>query len=194
MKTRSLFGLIVSLGILGVGVLAKPQSTIAEPASIFKPIIRNMENQLPRGMVMRLPASLELINFQGKKITIYPILEPYRRGEIRISMNTTPNCQAHFCQFGYIAAFQQNSNNYHLGLRSRGVPITLGKKVSGVYVYVDIRGASTTPYGLVAWEQNNLSYLVSLPFSPGLSLAQNKQLIINIATSMANESPIKSTR
>lgn len=194
MKRRSLFGLMVSLGILGAGVLAKPQSTFAEPAPIFKPILKDIQNQLPRGMVMRLPASLELINFQGKKITIYPILEPYRRGEFRISLNTTPNCQAHFCQFGSIAAFQQNSNNYHLGLRSRGVPITLGKKVSGVYVYVDIRGASTTPYGLVAWEQNNLSYLVSLPFSPGLSLAQNKQLIINIATSMANENPIKSTR
>ncbi|MGB5962594.1 MAG: hypothetical protein WBG73_18150 [Coleofasciculaceae cyanobacterium] len=194
MKGRSLFGLMMSLGIFGAGVLAKPQSTIAEPAPIFKPILRDIQNQLPRGMAMRLPASLELINFQGKRITIYPTLEPSRRGELRISLNTTPNCQAHSCQFGYIAAFQQNSNNYHLGLRSRGVPITLRKNVSGVYVYVDIRGASTTPYALVIWNQNNLSYLVSLPFSPGLSVAQNKQLIINIATSMANEPLIKSTR
>jgi hypothetical protein len=190
MKKRSLFGLMVSLAVLGVGSLTRLQPATSAPAPSFRPILRDIQNQLPRGMVMRLPASLELIDFQGKKITIYPILEPYRRGEFRISLNTTPNCQAHFCQFGYIAAFQQNSKNYHLGLRSRGVPITLGEKVSGVYVYVDIRGASTTPYGLVTWEQNNLSYLVSLPFSPGLTLAQNKQLIINIATSMANEPPI----
>lgn len=47
MKGRSLFGLMVSLGILGAGVLAKPQSTIAEPAAIFKPILRDIPNQLP---------------------------------------------------------------------------------------------------------------------------------------------------
>ncbi|MFB8788084.1 MAG: hypothetical protein U7123_04385 [Potamolinea sp.] len=194
MKGRSLFGLMVSLGILGTGVLAKPQATIAEPAPIFKPILRDIQNQLPRGMVMRLPASLELINFQGKKITIYPILEPYKSGEFRISLVTQPDCQARACQFGYIAAFQKNVDNYHLGLRSRGVPITLGEKVSGVYVYVDIRGASSTTYGLAIWEQNNLTFLVSLPFNSNLNLAQNKQLIINIATSMANEPPIKSAR
>jgi hypothetical protein len=143
-------------------------------------------------MVMRLPASLELTDLQGKKITMYLILEPYRRGELRISLVTEPSCRARYCQFGYIAAFQnnQNSDNFHLAQRSSGVPVNLGEKVRGVYVAVDPKGASSGPYGLVIWEQNNLSFLVSLPFNPNLTLAQNKQKIISIATSMVNEPPI----
>jgi hypothetical protein len=192
MKGRSLFGFTVSLAIAGVSLLSRLQPATSAPAPTFRPILRDIQNQLPRGMVMRLPASLELTDFQGKKITMYPILEPYRRGEFRLSLVTEPSCQARYCQIGYIAAFQknQNSDNPHLAQRSSGVPVNLGEKVRGVYVAVDSRGASSGPYGLVIWEQNNLTFLVSLPFNPNLTLAQNKQKIIDIATSMANEPPI----
>lgn len=87
MKGRSLFGLMVSLAVLGVGTRLQPVT--AAPAPTFRPILRDIQNQLPRGMVMRLPASLELINFQGKKITIYPVLEPYRRADLEFLC--TPN-------------------------------------------------------------------------------------------------------
>ncbi len=187
MKRHLLLLIIVSLTVLGRSSL-----TAAEPAPIFRPVVRDIQNQLEPGMVMRLPASLEILGVNGN-ITLYPILEP-RAGEFRISLVSQPNCQGRFCQVGYIAALLQGNENPHLNLRSQGIPITLKPEVRGVYVYVDIRGASSVPYGLVIWEQDSFNFIVSLSYSPRLTLEQNKNKIIDVAASMANEPPIESAK
>ncbi|WP_155967626.1 hypothetical protein [Kamptonema formosum] len=190
MKGHFLLSFMVSLAVLGVGTLTKQTPAQAEPASIFRPIIRDIQNRLTQGMVMRLPAYLEVINEREKPITLYAILEPYKDRELRISLVSTPDCRARFCQLGYIAAVREGSDNRHLDQKSSGVPINLGQGVSGVYVAVNPRGASSGPYGLAIWEQNGLTFVVSQPYFPGLTSEQNKQRIIDIASSMANEPPI----
>ena len=103
MKGRSLFGLMVSLGILGAGVLAKPQSTIAEPALMFKPILKDIQNQLPRGMVMRLPLMVNISDNQ-----LYPQVLTTIPGEFAVFLNSQPDCKARACQFGIIAVAKES--------------------------------------------------------------------------------------
>lgn len=57
MKERSLFPLMLSLTILATGLLGKLPSTTAAPAPIFRPILRDIQNQLPRNLVFRLPGN-----------------------------------------------------------------------------------------------------------------------------------------
>ena len=55
---KSLFKTILSLAVLGIYSLGKPQTTIAEPAPIFQPIIEEIRNKLPSNLVFRLPSRL----------------------------------------------------------------------------------------------------------------------------------------
>ncbi len=199
MKGRSLFGFIVSVSLLGIGLFTRPQFTIATPAPIFRPIIRNVQNQLPRRMIMRLPASLDITGVNGR-IRIYPILEPnsrscFGRNCFRISLASEPDCQARACGLGYIATFRPSSDYADI-VQSLGderyrvtSSISLREGIRGTYVYADPRGVSSGPFSAVIWNQNGQTFIVSLPFSQ-----QEKQKIINIAISMANEPPIRSIR
>ncbi|HAT14490.1 MAG TPA: hypothetical protein DCS91_13805 [Microcoleaceae bacterium UBA11344] len=59
MKARSPITITISLGIctvFGAYCLTKPQTANAEPAPMFKPILRDIQNklQLPKGWVIRL--------------------------------------------------------------------------------------------------------------------------------------------
>jgi hypothetical protein len=193
MKEQSILRTVVILAVLATSSLTLLQSAAAAPAPIFRPIIREIQNQLTRGMVMRLPASLELTNIDGERVTIYPILEPDSREELRISLVTEPNCQARYCQWGYIATFQPSLNHSNF-LESVGTDqyrhtarITLKKGIIGTYVNADTGGVSSIPFGVVIWEQDGQTFVVSLPLV-------NKQKILDIAISIANELPITSAR
>jgi hypothetical protein len=199
MKERSLFGFMVSVSLLGICLLTIPQFTIAVPAPIFRPIIRDIQNQLPRRMIMRMPASLDITGVNGR-LRIYPILEPnsrncFRSNCFRVSLTSEPDCQARACGLGYIATFRPSSD-YSDIVQSLGderyrrtSSITLREGIRGTYVYADPRGVSSGPFSVVIWNQNGQTFIVSLPLSQ-----QEKQKIINIAISMANDPPIRSIR
>ena len=96
---------------------------------------------------------------------------------------------------GYIATFRPSSD-YSDIVQSLGderyrrtSSITLREGIRGTYVYADPRGVSSGPFSVVIWNQNGQTFIVSLPFSQ-----QEKQKIINMAISMANEPPIRSIR
>jgi hypothetical protein len=57
MKNKSLFSLMVTLIIVGVGVFTSIPA-IAEPDPVFKPIIGEIRNKLPSNLVFRLPSRL----------------------------------------------------------------------------------------------------------------------------------------
>ena len=52
-------------------VSTQTQVAQAEPASVFKPILADIQSKLPQGWVMRLPSKLEMINSEGSQIQIY---------------------------------------------------------------------------------------------------------------------------
>ncbi len=85
MKRSSLFSLMTSLAILSVGTLTRNQSAMAEPASIFRPLLRDIQAQLPRDMVMRLPASIPYRSLPpaNSNNTLYPYLYS-KNGELDV--------------------------------------------------------------------------------------------------------------
>jgi hypothetical protein len=58
MKGQSIVSLLVSFAVLNTGLVTRQISATATPAPIFRPVIRNIQNQLPRNLVFRLPSSL----------------------------------------------------------------------------------------------------------------------------------------
>ncbi|MEK0195022.1 hypothetical protein, partial [Microcoleus anatoxicus] len=87
MKGRSLLGIMLSWTVLGVYCLTKPQTANAEPAPIFRPILRDIQNQLKTGWVMRLPSSVNISDTQ-----LYPQVITTIPGKFAVWLNSQPNC------------------------------------------------------------------------------------------------------
>ena len=227
MKVRSLCSLITSLAILGVGASTKPQSAIAEPAPIFRPILRDIQNQLPRGWVMRLPSSVNISD-----TPLYPQVITRISGEFAVWLNSQPNCGARACQFGIITVAQNSEYDNNLRskpiftlkelervneIRRRGyetwtesdkrelirsemavlerTPITLQPGIEGLFIVQNSGGASTPPSLSVIRKQDGLNYRVSIrggfDRQRNIVSQRDKSELINLAISMAKESPIK---
>lgn len=100
--------------MLGVCCLTKAQTANAEPASMFRPILREIQTQLLRGWVMRLPSSVNISDnpLYLQLVTTIP-------GALAVFLNSQPNCKARVCQFGIIAVAQNST--YDNNLRSRPI-------------------------------------------------------------------------
>lgn len=233
MKARSPITITISLGIctvFGVCCLTKPQTANAEPAPIFRPILRDIQNQLKTGWVMRLPSSVNI-----SEIQLYPQVITTIPGEFAVWLNSQPNCTSRSCQFGIITVAQNST--YDNNLRSKSIftlkelervneirrrgyenwteadkrdlirsemavlertPITLKQGIEGLFVVQNSGGASTPPSLSVIWKQDGLNYRVSLrggfDRDRNIVIQRDKSELINLAISMANESPIQSVR
>jgi hypothetical protein len=179
---------MVSLAILSVGSLTRMQSAEAEPAPMFRPILRDIQNQIPKGMVMRLPASIP-----NNGMKLYPIV-PREKSDFLgddafvIGLASTPNCDATACNIGNLAVSRRN-HSYSSELlqesRQNGEPITLKKGIRGFYFYK--RAGSAGYRWEVVWEQNGMVFEVDFR-------RMSRKQVIDVAISMANESPIRSAR
>lgn len=193
-QSRSVWQFIASLAIFGGAYLLTPNRAIAEPDAIFQPILGEIEERLPEGMVMRLPSEIEIIGANGA-IPLYGEIISNNSSKFSIGLISQPNCPAHFCQIGSLSVFNPDATNRALEfIQSRissGAPITLREGVRGTYMYIDLHAVSSPPYNTIIWEQDGLMYLVSLP---SLERERDKENIIEIAKSMANEPPIVAQR
>ncbi|NES64246.1 MAG: hypothetical protein F6K24_02730 [Okeania sp. SIO2D1] len=198
MKERKLlFTIIISFTVFGVNFITKPKISIAEPASTFKPVIQDIKNQLPPGMVMRLPAFFEFVGTNGR-IPIYPSVKLHEQDSLMITLDTKSNCQSRYCSLGIISTFGDYSTRSQDIINKAGdpkyrriIPISLSKGVEGIYLFSWTGGASSVFGAAVLWEQNGQGFMISLPFSPSLTEEENQQRIIDLAISMAKESPIQ---
>jgi hypothetical protein len=233
MKARSPITITISLGIctvFGVCCLTKPQTANAEPAPMFRPILGEIQTQLPRGWVMRLPSR---VNISDNRL--YPHIVTTISESFALFLNSQPNCMARGCQFGIITVAENSPYDNNLryqpiftlkelervnAIRRRSyetwtqaerielirsdtavlerTPITLKQGIEGLFVVQNSGGASTPPSLSVIWKQDGLNYRVSLrggfDRQRNIVIQRDKSALINLATSMANESPIKSVR
>lgn len=229
MKYRSLLGITLVCTVLGVCSLTKPQIANAEPAPMFRPIIRDIQTQLPRGWVMRLPSRVNISDNQ-----LYPQVVTTLPGALAVFLNSQPNCKAKVCKFGILAVAENNTYDNYVrsqpiftqkelervrAIRRRGsetwtesdkrelrrsdgavlerTPITLKPGIEGLFVVENGAGVSTPPGASVLWKQDGLDFRASM----GVRLDRNGQVtqrarsnLINLASSMADEPPIKSVR
>jgi hypothetical protein len=194
MKRSSLFSLMTSFAILSVGTLTRNQSAMAEPASIFRPLLRDIQAQLPRDMVMRLPASIPYRSLPpaNSNNTLYPYLYS-KNGELGITLYYFPGCRANSCFAGEFSASNSDTRMAELEKQAKwpcanAVSVNIKPGIKGVYTNIRC-GGSGDGSQTIFWKQNGLT------FSAQLRAADNiKQEMLEIATSMANEPPIKSVR
>lgn len=233
MKGRSSLTITISLGICTVLVaycLTKPQTANAELAPMFRPILGEIQTQLKRGWVMRLPSSVNISDIQ-----LYPQVITTIPGEFAVWLNSQPNCTSRSCQFGIITVAQNSTYDNNLrsksiftlkelervnAIRRRGyetwtesdkrdlirsemavlerTPITLKPGIEGLFIVQNYGGASTPPSLSVIWKQDALNYRLSLrggfDRQRNIAIQRDKSALIDLATSMAYESPIKSVR
>ena len=188
MKRISILSLMANLAILGIGAFIKPQPANAEAAPIFRPLIRDIQAQLPRGMVMRLPAVIPNppSGIPGYRPAIISSNAP--EGGYFAIVLVTSNCPetrlVAVCDTGRIFVERRNSNtNQRLREnQQQGSSISLKTRVRGFYrSYIQpTRGKMHE----IIWEQDGMIFGV-------MSRSRSQKQVINVAISMANELPIK---
>ena len=196
MKTVPLLSFSISLAVVGVGLLTKMQSTPADPAPIFQPILSDIRKQLPQGTEIRLPSTLPTFNrsLLSKAYSNFPVdgnIYPYVDSNdeaITVNVGVTPNCASSTrpdrCTIGSIGVFKSRVPKFWPPKGENITPVDLGNGISGFYF---TRGTGHNTLRYVFWKQDGLTYgLVAIAF--GIS----QQQIIDTAISAANEPPITS--
>lgn len=107
MKMLSVLALITNITVLGTSLLTQTQLATAEPAPVFRSILGDIQRQLPRGWVMRLPSKLYMTDYQGNQVKIYPRFDNYLDGGFAVFLETMPNCQARACSFAVITVARE---------------------------------------------------------------------------------------
>ncbi len=183
---RSLFNLTISLMVLVTILIAQIPSTIAAPAPIFRPILKEIRNKLPYGVVMRLPSYLP--NSQELYATVGSeglYRQAPEKGFV-VMISTIQNCSYHACDVGGFTVYP-GTNKSLRSLLSEGLQditnVKLGKGIQGLYSFFN--GGSSQDRAII-WKQNGLLFKVDCRAG-----WMSKQQLINLAKSMAKEPPIR---
>lgn len=186
----------LSLAVLGIGLLSKMQSTSAEPASIFQPILSDIRNKLPQGAEIRLPSTLPAFDrsLLSKAYSHFPVdgnLYPYVDSNdeaILVNVGVTPNCASSArpdqCTVGSIGVFKSREPKFWPPKGENITPVDLGNGISGFYF---TRGTGHNTLRYVFWKQDGLVFGLGT-----IAFAISQQQIIDTAISAANEPPITS--
>ena len=162
----------------------------AKPAGIFAPDLDQIRQDLPPGYAMRLPSQILLGGpaddefIQRLIVRIFPSSVPPGLNVSLFTCNTGPQP----CLVGSFSVDAQNSANALRELRKHqaaATPIRLTRNIQG-YLLEGPKQNPSYPFSSVMWQQDSMIYKVSF-------LADERQNILNMAYSMANETPIRRT-
>lgn len=184
MKARSIMSLMASLTILGIGAFIKPQSVSAEPASIFRPLLQDIETKLPSNLVFRLPSRLPeaitrkmspQLTFDVNSEQAYLALEDkdclprFRRGGRGFALAC----------IRFSVASSTLASKYYQEDRQRGemaTVIQLSRNLRGYHFQGDA-------WNTVSWVQDNVYFKI-------YSGTVRRNELIEVARSMVASSPI----
>lgn len=179
MKFKNMLIGLVSLTVLGSGLLAV-ESAIAQPAPIFRPLIDDIRRQLPKGLKMRLPASIP-----ATPIQLYPFIES--DGKVfKINIGIKPDCaksaNALSCTVGVLAVLSP-ANSINWPPTDQDIsPVNLSGGIRGYYL-AKSGGRS------IFWEQEGLRYAVAVAAN-----AVSQQQLLDLANSMVSQPAIASIK
>jgi hypothetical protein len=152
----------------------------AQAASIFSPILDQMQRQMPRGWVMRLPAFNEhLVDLAAYFYDLDDMLL------VQLSPANCDSPSSSVCDAGRIYTSKNDRDQielYQTRRRDSFSPITLQEGMRGFY---DVGHAASGSYHSVIWQQDNQIYYVSS--------RMGKSAVIDLALSMANQPPVSLT-
>ena len=177
MNLKGLLIGLVSLTVLGSSLLAV-ESAIAQPATVFRPLIDDIRRQLPKGLKMRLPASMP-----ATPIQLYPFIES--DGKVfKINIGIKPDCaksaNASSCTVGVLAVLSpKNSEKWPPADRDIS-PVNLSGGIRGYYL-AKSGGRS------IFWEQEGLIYAVAV-----VANAVSQEQLLDLVNSMVSQPAIAS--
>jgi hypothetical protein len=180
MQLKVLLTSLVSLTVLGTGLCAGIESAIAQPAPVFRPLVDDIRRQLPKGLKMRLPASMP-----NSPIQLYPFIQSDDK-VFRIHIGIKPDCStsanSSSCTVGVLAVFLPNN--------SRNWP-PQGKEISSVNLIGGIRGYYLASSGgkSIFWEQEGLRYAVAVATN-----VVSQQQLLDLVNSMVSQPAIASMK
>ena len=183
MLKRSLLALPVVLA-----VLSSPIKVTALPAPVLRPHVAQIRASLPSGWSMRLPDRILLSgpadqDFINQLIVqVLPSTAPPRLTVSLMSCESGP----HPCLVGSFSVESGDSTNAQRELarhQSAAAPIKLGRGGRG-YLLEGTKQKPSYPFSSVMWRQDGMIYTITF-------LAGERQNILHMAYSMANEPPIR---
>ncbi|OKH32579.1 hypothetical protein NIES2119_25940 [[Phormidium ambiguum] IAM M-71] len=190
MKGKSIVSLLVSLAVLNTGLVTRQLCATATPAPIFRPVISNIQNQLPRNLVLRLPSSLPAtitryenpkLEFRVDKEEVYLVIK-----WIGCEHNYPPggrgymiNCLPLIARSIIVSSKSLPDFN---SFRQIAKAFGLLRNVQGYYFEEDM-GAPGMGWREVQWIQNGTLFQIK-----SANLSANE--LIQVARSMATEPPI----
>lgn len=180
MKFKKLLIGLASLTVLGSGLFAKVESTIAQPAPVFRPLLDDIRRQLPKGLKMRLPSSMP-----ATPIRLYPFIES--DGKVfKVNIGIKPDCAASAnslsCTVGVLAVLLPNNSRDWPPQGKEISPVTLSGGIRGYYL-ADRGGKS------IFWEQEGLRYAVAV-----VANAVSQQQLLDLVNSMVSQPAIASIK
>jgi len=180
---RKFLALPIILAAIGIPVKAS-----AVPAEIFRPHLNAIGNSVPPGWKMRLPSRI-LLGGPADEDFISELT-------VRVFPSTTPagltvglfSCDSGGfpCLVGSFSVASQSSANAQrefIQHQAAAQVITLARGIKG-YLLEGQKQSPPNTFSSVMWQQDGMIYTVSF-------LAEERQNILFMASSMANESPIR---
>ena len=170
--------LIGTLGI-GAGLLLLSAPAIAEPAPILRPLLNDIRRELPKDLLIRLPASLP-----DSSTELYPYLDSDNH-RLSILFGTTPDCATskhpNQCTIGGLGIFLRDFEGWR-SKADRMTPINIGNGIQG---HTFTRGKGRSTNRLITWEQEGVRYVVG-----AIEALTSQDELLAIAQSMVTEPPI----
>lgn len=164
---------------------------VAAPATVFTPHLEQIQRALPPDLALRLPAKILLGGpaddefIEQLTVKLFSSTSPPGLTIGLFSCTNGPQP----CLVGSFSADSRNSlvaqQEYKRHVAA-AAPIRLANGVRGYLLEGTVR-QPTSIFSSVMWEQDNVYYTVSF-------LVDERQNLLNMAASMANNNPIRSTR
>lgn len=169
-----------------LNILSSAVTVSARPADVFIPHLETIQQNLPPGLGMRLPADILLsgpsdIEESKLIVRVFPSESPQ---SFTVSLFTCDR-SSHPCLLGSFAVESNQMVNAKLELerhRSIGDRVSLGNNLQGYLIEGPLQ---KLPYAFstVMWQQNDMIYTISFP-------ASERENLVLMATSMSREKPL----
>ncbi|AFY68213.1 hypothetical protein GEI7407_3746 [Geitlerinema sp. PCC 7407] len=167
-------------------VMGAARGAIAAPDGFFSPYMAQIQEGLPAGFVMRLPAEVLLggpASFAPEEMTVR-ILSSQAPPDLTVGLFTCTSGPMP-CLVGSFSADRQGDPDAEAAYRrhvAAAAPLTLSGNIKGYLL--EGGGDQPSPFSSLMWKQDSMIYTASF-------LASERQNLLRMAVSMANSPPIR---
>jgi hypothetical protein len=169
-----------------ITVCTSAVGVFARPATVFMPHLEDIQRNLPKGLVMRLPKDIPIsghsdIEEDKLVINVFPSETPQ---SFTVGVFTCVRSH-HPCLLGSFSVEKNTAASAKAELdrhQIKGDRVSLAPNLPGYLIDGPLQNPPL-PFSTMMWQQNEMIYTISFP-------ATERQNILWMATSMATEMPL----